>query len=276
MTNYVITKTTMQVNSNLLEEISKLLDAKLKPLDKRLSNVEKQIPENFWEEFDRRLDAKLDEKLDAKFTEKLAPIEKRLDKLEKKVDNVVKWTQRQDTYIEQEITLAVFDHLKLTKMGYFVVQPPTSVVNKVFKNESGLTKTDFDGIVFLTNSKEYADYFKGGGSFPKKDPNAEAYIVITEAKQHVTKAKFDKKVQQRQSIREHKSHVPAFNLCKDEIGLYIGGSYFDPEVCKQFDDFGKKEELVGFVELNGNRFSVKDKANGFCEFTYGGGKKRRT
>lgn len=42
-----------------------------------------------------------------------------------------------------------------------------------------------------------------------------------------------------------------------------GGVDFDDEVRKTFENVSSTTEFVGYIELNGNRFSVKDKSNGF-------------
>jgi hypothetical protein len=260
------------------------------------------LPKDFWEEFERRLDARLDNRfaqlrseLDYRFARiddrfaiiddrfaridgRFAIIDGTLSKLDDKIKQVIKWTKRQDHSIERELELATRDHLQMNYPGYITVIPAKAVLGRVVKDKkNGLTITDFDGVVVLTNDKKYADVLSGKiiSEEYSPEPGSKSYLVIVEAKEHLTLAKVEKKKQQRFSIQEVIKGLPHLKYVDPFIGLYMGGIDIDEAADKEiraFVEANKKNELIGTIELNGHRFSVKDMKNdhGNSSMVYGG------
>ncbi len=236
-----------------------------------------KFPDDFWEEFDRRLDARLDEKLNKKFDEFEKKIDAKLEKTDKKINKVIEWTQRQDKSIERELTMACYTHFQSVYNGYITVIPHKTILGNIIKDTQGLTITDFDGAIVLTNDISYATFLKQ--SDPKYkydfDKASKAYLIIVEAKQHVTLSKVNKKLRQRENIEKVLRDHEFLKVIDPFIGLYIGGLDIDEDaktVFSQFQEKHARRELVGIVDLNGNRFTVKDVKNnhGKNAIVYGG------
>ena len=272
------------------------------------------LPKNFWEQFDKRLNETLDKRFNS-FDDRLDKMDKRFDKIEQRLDRietrmdgfderfeqmdkqmfdmehrlnskikqVINWTNRQDLSIEKEMTKACFNHLASAYKGFIAVIPSKAILGSIIKDKSGMTITDFDGVVVLTNNRDYARYLsdekkdKGEKELYEEIANHKAYMVIIEAKQHLTRAKVMKKLKQRETIQQilpdlKLEHVDKF------IGLYIGGTEVDPEAASEIHSFlemNKSNELVGILELNGARFSINDAKNDYGKsdvLLYGGRK----
>lgn len=250
------------------------------------------LPPDFWEEFDRRLDAKLDAKLGA-----------RLKPLEAKIDNLINWTQRQDKMIELEITRALRSHLEEQFRGYYTVFP--SVIPSRITDERGLEITEFDGVLILTNNMNVVRLVappkgtrRSGVVLPPKEvfqPGVIAHIVIVEAKQNLTLAKWRRKMEQRahieRIIRDCRANPDAtpngfrhigLQYFEPSVGLYIGGQ----EVSETFKDSVReaidrqkntdiRPIMMGWLELNGARFSVNDEQNDYGAAAFKGGAKSK-
>lgn len=57
--------------------------------------------------------------------------------------------------------------------------------------------------------------------------------------------------------------------CNNFVGLYIGGVDVDDNaevIMKDFFELNNTQELVGFITLNGSRFSVSDLKNDHGNF----------
>jgi hypothetical protein len=210
------------------------------------------LPAGFWEEFDRRLDAKLEAKLE----EKLEPIKN-------DIKQIKRWTQRQDEAIERELTMACFSHLENAYPGYLTIVPAKNVLGKIIKDSKGLTITDLDGAIVLTNDLLYANYLKGKTPDYKLNSGTKSHLIIIEAKQHVTAAKVKKKIEQRKIIEDllKQDKLGPLKPVDKFIGFYIGGIEVDVGASTEIDRFLKIHEgqdFVGTLELNGSRFSVQD------------------
>jgi hypothetical protein len=238
------------------------------------------LPKDFWEEFERRLD----DRLDKRFTQFRVEMDGKFAKLDDKIKQVINWTKRQDLSIERELELATRDHLQMNYPGYITVIPAKKVLGRVIKDKKKeLTITDFDGVVVLTNDKKYADFLSGKSTSAEYTPESgsKSYLVIVEAKEHLTLAKVEKKKRQRILIQDVIKGLSHFRFVEPFIGLYMGGIDIDEAADKEIRDFveaNKRNELIGTIELNGHRFSVKDVKNdhGDSSMVYGGkGKGKR-
>ena len=246
------------------------------------------FPKNFWDQFDKRLNETLDKRF-ASFEKQLTyNFDKKMDDMEHRmktsIKQVINWTNRQDHSIEKEMTKSCFDHLASAYKGFLAVIPSKAILGSIIKDKEGMTITDFDGVVILTNNRDYARYISGDkrDKNNKKDEkydeiaNHKAYMVIVEAKQHLTRAKVMKKLKQRATIQQMLPDLKLEHVDKF-IGLYIGGTDVDIEAEKEIHSFlemNKSNDLVGILELNGARFSIKDSKNdyGKSEVLYGGRK----
>jgi hypothetical protein len=231
------------------------------------------FPSNFWEEFDKRIDKNLDERFD-NFEKKL---EKKFDVIDKKFKDLINWTKRQDKSIEDELTMSCFQHLQKVYPGYITTIPHKSVLGRILKNVKGITITDFDGAIILTNDHDYADFLNGKTTDLKFNKINKAFLIIIEAKQHLTSAKVKNKLEQRNRIIKNLSNFTQLQYVDNFIGFYAGGTDIDPDAelkIKEFLDLNKQNELIGILKLNGNRFSVQDIKNdyGNSYITFGGKK----
>jgi len=236
---------------------------------------------DFWEEFDRRLDAKLEQKLDAK----LKPI--------------YNWMQRQDLMIEKEIKRALQTHLEEQFKGFYTVA--STIFPKRINSREGREITEFDGLYVLTNDIRVVRLYS---PIPGKErlspstvfaPGVVAHLVIAEAKQNVTADKWRRKMQQMERIerlitecKTNPESVPkevrhiGLQYFEPSVGLYIGGQDID-ETVKNIvkEDIERKKArgiaqvMMGYLELNGARFSVHDEQNDYGAATFKGGKKNR-
>ena len=236
-----------------------------------------KLPNDFWEEFDRRLDARLDAKLDEKFDSKLKPIYERLT-------NIENWTKRQDNTIEYELHHAVNNYLISTNIGYITVEP--TVFPKELEDKNGKTLTEFDGLLILTNDIEHANSLSKKLPKPKRPPleNTIAYIIIVEAKQHVTSKKIKNKIKQVETIKQLINdiqngiiEIPAV-LVKlgiqyiKGVRLFIGGLDIDDAGRDMMIMYCKNDPMSGLIELNGSRFSISNITNDFGNQQFGGNK----
>ena len=223
-----------------------------------------KLPKDFWEEFDRRLDARLDEKFDAK----LKPIFERLT-------NIENWTKRQDKTIEYELHHAVKAYLLTTNVGYITVEP--TIFPKELEDRDGKTITEFDGLLILTNDIEHANSLSKKLPKPKSPPsqNTTAYIIVVEAKQHVTSKKIKHKIKQTETIRQLIADIQSGSIeippALSKLGiqyikgvrLFIGGSDIDESGRDLIVEYCKNDPMSGLIELNGSRFSIGTVTNDF-------------
>ena len=228
------------------------------------------LPADFWEEFDRRLDARLDEKLDAKLDARLEPINKQLKQL-------IHWTERQDIVLEREVTKSIYKHLATTIMGSHVVVPTRHFPKLIVDPVSKLEITDLDGAVILTNDPTYVKIVQHMGSLdtlPKFVESGYTYqMVIIEAKQHMTKKKYQKKLLQKERIEDiikrakngELSILTKFGIASftTDVGLYIGSVDIDASVRKQIEQDAQSMPHFGWIDFSGQRFSVLNKDNHF-------------
>ena len=237
------------------------------------------LPANFWEEFDRRLDARLDARLDVR----LQPIVERLDNITERLVHIEGWTKRQDKGIEYEMTRAVQDYLEEAHRGYITVKP--TVFPKDIAKQDGTTLTEFDGLLILTNDKEHANslskHLPKSGSI---SPNTSAYIVIVEAKQHVTTTKIKSKIRQKEAILKlvddiQKGIMPLPRILTSVgiqyvkgVFLYIGGIEIDDKGRELMMDYCTRDPMSGLIEMTGSRFAI---GNAFGQQQFGGGRKKR-
>lgn len=227
------------------------------------------LPSDFWEEFDRRLDEKLEQKLE----QKLKPIRSQ-------INEIVKWTQRQDKSLERELNDAVHKHFLSQNRGFIIVKPEKFL--KHFMNENGIEITEFDGVFILTNIPKYTEetIVKAG--------EGQIYLIIIECKQHVTNHKLTRKMKQKQQIEKIMSDIrngtinvkPEYEQLKyfePQVGFYIGGLEFNESVIptiKELIELDKTNKFIGWIDLNGNRFTVHDQYNDFGTAIGGKNKKR--
>jgi hypothetical protein len=195
---------------------------------------------------------------------RLSEMSTRMAKLEGQVNQVVKWTQRQDISLENEMTKQLLVYLQEHYKGYVSnedVRFPKSI------NLNGKTLTDLDGVILMSNGTN-------------------TILVVVEAKQCVTLHKLRSKLHQKvvieqllAEIKTGKITVPvelqAFDIStfNDKVGLYIGAIEFKKGVKEELLEHAEENPLCGFIELNGSRFSVNDKRNDFGKLLYGGKKK---
>jgi hypothetical protein len=255
------------------------------------------LPANFWEEFDRRLDSKLDKRFtefETRFEQKLeakleAKLEDKLEPIRKNITKLINWTQRQDESIEREMTYAMKSHLQEHYKGYITIEP--KIFPKDIKRPDGTILTEFDGIMILTNFPDYykivvPDKDKSNAAAVAIPKDVELFIIIVEAKQHLTSAKVTKKIAQKESIERYIRDVHAgvqqtdralqrvmIERFKPTVGMYIGGVDVDFSVKKNMTDYAKTNPMCGIIDLNGARFSVKDASNDFGDTQFGGKKK---
>ena len=239
------------------------------------------IPSDFWEEFDRRLDAKLDAKLDAR--DKI--FEQRFNKIDERLSHIDGWIKRQNNGIEYELTAAIKQYLKEHHVGYYTVEP--TIFPKELQSSDGKTITEFDGILILTNDEQHANSLSK--YLPQQttsiSPDTVAYIVIVEAKQHVTTEKINIKIRQKTSIerlladiKENRVVMPK-RLSKvgiqyiKGVRLYIGGIDIDKHGRETFMAYCKSDPMCGLIEQNGNRFGVHNATNDFGNVQFGGRRK---
>ena len=248
------------------------------------------LPSNFWEEFERRLDAKFEpvnrhiNKIDVR----LDKIDVRLDKIDVRLNNIDirlghmdGWMKRQDKSIEDELTSALQKYLQEQHVGYYTVKP--TVFPKEITSSDGATITEFDGIMILTNCWEHAN------SLSKRNPKAneispytEAFIIIVEAKQHVTTEKIKKKILQKEKIerlildiKQKRIPLPP-RLSKvgiqyvKGVRLFIGGIEIDKSGLELFENYCLHDPMSGLIVLTGNRFGVNNISNDFGKVQYGG------
>lgn len=274
--------------ANFWEEFDRIIEEKLnRILDKKL---EEKLEEKLDKKLEEKLDRILDEKLDKKFDEKLdKKFDEKLDPLKKSIKKLVNWTQRQDESIEREMTSAMKSHLQEYYKGYITVEP------KIFPKEvlkpDGTVLTEFDGIMILTNTKQYTDIVVpdklNKSSSPKFSKDTELFVVIVEAKQHLTMAKVTRKIAQKESIEQYIKDVQAgiieaepslkrvmIDKFKPNVGLYIGGIDVDLAAQQRINEYAQTHQMCGIIDLNGMRFSVKDTTNGFGTQQFGGKRKK--
>jgi hypothetical protein len=227
---------------------------------------------DFWKEFDARLDARL------------APITKKLDAL-------VKWTQRQDKSIEHELNEAMTAHLQETYRGFLTMMP--SAFPKKINNQNGLEITEFDGIVIMTNFPDYkAVVCPERGVASAHAPASlgqgyKIYLVIVEAKQHVTANKVARKIKQKQELEHLLDEVRSgktnndvvrhfgMQLFEPVVGLYIGGLEIDPVGKTSIQNLAIDNPMCGWIDVNGTRFSVKDVTNDYGVTKFGGARQKK-
>ena len=243
------------------------------------------LPKNFWEEFDRRLDEKLDEKLKPIY-DRLTSLEKKVDNIETRVVNIEGWIKRQDKAVEKELTEACYSHLQIIKQGYLICKP-VRFPKKIERN--GIEITEFDGIVIVTNDKQFYRYLLGDKNIKVNDldPTAKSYIVIVEAKQYLNNKKVNKKIAQREKIidllvafKDSTITDSALESCQfqrfdNNIGIYMGAVDYDNKTKEKIEKYvadNYTNELCGLIELTGGRFGVKDVSNDFGKQTWQGGK----
>lgn len=195
------------------------------------------------------------------FGTRLISLETRMSKLEGQVSQLIKWTERQDISLENEMTKQLLSYLQEHYKGY------VSTENLQFPkqiNIHGKTITDFDGLIFMSNGTEIM-------------------LVILEAKQCITYHKLQSKLRQKKLIEEliadiksgkiekpielNEINVTTFN---DQVGLYIGAIEFKHKVKEELIKEAANNPLIGFIELNGTRFTVNDNRNEFGKVLYGG------
>lgn len=231
----------------------------------------------FWDEFDRRLDRKLDQKLNQKLDEKL---DQKLGPINAKINALIHWTQRQDRSLEKELTMACRAHLERCYQGYVTVTPHASVIGKLLESPAtSATVTEFDGVLVLTNDPAYAEFVSGKTSADAIAKDGRAYMVIVEAKQHITKKKVERKIAQREAISSMLSRIPSMKHIDPFVGLYIGGLEIDPSAQPVLDKLvadHRGHEFIGLIELNGARFKVSDAKTdyGASDIVYGGRRRR--
>jgi len=232
------------------------------------------LPANFWEEFDRRLDAKLEQRFDnfeKKMDEKLEQkLEQKLKPIRTDINAIIKWTQRQDKSMEKELTDALYKHMSHFYREFKTIRPldfPKHI-------NGGISEiTELDGVIILTNNAMYPNK-------NKSSPNDKLYFVIVEAKQHITYHKLTLKFKQKAKIEELiKSQNEFFKDFEPHVGLYVGGIEIDTKAI----DYLKEEianspenRFIGWIDLNGNRFTVNDTVSDFGKISIasGGSKKK--
>ena len=247
------------------------------------------LPSNFWEEFDKRLSAKFD-----------AEFEKRLQPINDSLKQLLNWTKRQDKMIELELNSALRAHLEEQFKGYYTVFP--TAFPKEILDTLGNRVTDFDGAYVITNSTNVINLVSPPRHSPDRllpetvfQPGVIAYIVIVEAKQNLTVSKLKDKMKQVERIQ---SIVKECNADPDKeprefrhiglryfnpsVGLYIGGQDISPTVKEAMKEAIEKRRanalrpiMMGWLELNGTRFSVLDEENDFGASLARGGAGRR-
>lgn len=232
----------------------------------------------FWDELDRRIESRLDkfeQRLEAKLEEKLKPIRKQLQQLSDGVKHLSNWAKRQDESIEREMETSLFKHLQATKHGFIACVPKRFPRNIL--DDEGKVITDFDGVVVLTSNFALAQYMSSK-SAPRLPATAlatgQTFLVICEAKQHLTAGKFSKKIKQRDAImhviarfRDDPSATPevyaaaGFASFQPFVGMFFGGLSVDQDARTRIDEFileNGDHELVGELKFSGTRFSVVD------------------
>jgi len=233
------------------------------------------LPPDFWEEFDRRLDAKLEAKLEAKFDAKLKPIYSRLQQL-------TDWTARQDLVLEKESTIAIFNHLKQKVRSAYVVRPSKGFPMRITSRDSGREITEMDGVVVLTTNPEYESLLKAKIASRDATPlvlagNFTYRLIIIEAKQHLTKHKYDTKVAQKKRIEamiRDANFTDAllrygFQSFDPEVGLYFGANIIDEAALELLHKDALEAPWMGWLDLTGMRYMVCDKDNAFGEAVNG-------
>lgn len=240
------------------------------------------LPETFWEEFDRRLDARLDAKLDARFREFEISLDAKLKQRFKNIDN---WIARQDRNIEDEMTQSIKNHLSTYYHGYITVKP--TLFPKVIRYKNGTELTEFDGVLLLTNSKEYATFVTTPSPEEsitvKFSDNTVIYMVVVEAKQMLTRDKVIRKIDQKEKIEAMLAKMKSgelpippnmiryrFDMFQPTVGLFLGGTEVDKTAVDTIKSYATTHDMCGWLDVNGSRFNVNDKTNDFGEAQYGG------
>ena len=230
------------------------------------------LPANFWNEFDRRLDARL------------KPIETRLNNIETRVGHIEGWTKRQDKGIEYEMTRAVQDYLEERHRGYITVNP--TVFPKEIQNPDGTTLTEFDGLLMLTTDREHANSLsKHLSKAGRIAPDTSAYIVIVEAKQHVTTTKVKNKIHQKEAIQklidDIQKGIKTLPRTLSNVGiqyvkgvfLYVGGIEIDKTGRELIIQHCQHDPMSGLIDMTGSRFNIGTSSNAFGQQQFGGGRR---
>lgn len=271
----------MKIDSSFWDELERRLD---KLLDRKLDEkLEEKLEKVLEDKLEQKLEQKLDKVLDKKLEEKLGKgFKERIDRIDAQLTELVKWAKRQDHSIERELTMSVYDHVSRHHPGYITVLPSPKFLGPLVKDPStNLTITDLDGVLFVTNDLSFVEVAKGTAPLDSYAPKkgTRTFMVIVEAKQHVTAKKVTKKLAQREKIQNIKGSIPALRHVDDFIGLYVGGIELDTGAearMHAFVDEHKGHDWVGWIDLNGNRFTVKDNLNdyGNAGFLVGGRKRK--
>lgn len=210
---------------------------------------------SFWAKFEKIIDSKLDAKFDANFKpleQKFDKVEQRLDKVEQmlsKVDATTRriddWTNRQDSCIESEITMAIGEHLKKIMFGFDRVMNPVRFPKTIRDINNRDDLTEFDGIAIVSDDIEYCRSLRDRNlsTHVGLADGKTAYLIVVEAKQHLTSKKLTKKLRQVKQIskllriyKERPELMPeslsfvSFDRLEPIVGLYVGGQEIDASV----------------------------------------------
>lgn len=213
-------------------------------------------------------------------------------KIDTRLKNLENWTKGQDKALEKEMTESVRLHLSSLNRGYITIIPKTLPDN--LPHPDGREITEFDGLVILTNDREYAKYATQKMQEPYKPPQGTILrMIIVEAKQHLTLQKVKTKTKQKLAIESllsdlkhgyrHKrySHLIHLGLqyFQPEVGLYIGGSKVDPTANVFLEEYMKNAqstEYTGSIVPSGTRFRPLDITNDFGKTDVQWGGKHKT
>lgn len=210
----------------------------------------------FWKE--------LDAKLDARF----ATIDARLSSIEKRITHIQNWTVRQDNVLERESTIAIYNYLRTKVTGSYVVCPNNGFPRRIPGANGEIT--EMDGVVILTTNPKYEAQIAA-----KQIATGFVYkLVIIEAKQHLTLQKYNRKIKQRSQIEallKDANNIPqslkdfGFDKFDHEVGLYFGSNDVDPAVLPRLQQDAAANPWMGWLDLSGARYIVKDANNSYGE-----------
>lgn len=241
---------------------------------------------DFWKELDAKLDAKLDARFaafEAKLDVRFAKIETRLDKIDKRLDHIQGWMNRQDNILERESTVAIYNYLRNKIAGSYVFRPDKGFPKQI-RGVDGKMVTDLDGVIVLTTNPNYERQAEDAAVAP----GFVYRLVIVEAKQHLTLDKYKKKIHQRSMIQAlliNKDGMPpllkkfGFHMFVPEVGLYFGANDMDPAVMNRLQQDAETNPWMGWLDLSGARYVVKDTNNSYGDvlegYSFGKGGRRR-
>lgn len=193
--------------------------------------------------------------------------------------------------LERETTMTIYKYLEESERGFYVFMPNRNFPRKIVHPVTNKEITELDGVIVLTTDREYEKIVHHKGpieTLPAFSPNGIYKMIIIEAKQHLTMAKYNQKKAQRERITEMIRDIRSGSLkhpllaqfgiehFEPEVGLFVGAIDTEDEVKKELEADAIANDAIGYLDYSGARFSVYNRDTDFGKNLSGiGGARRR-